>query len=223
MYRHFDEDIARLKDLILEMGGAVEQALEESVQNLLQRNLEKENKVFELEKKINQLQIRIDEACMNLFARQSPLAKDLRLLLAVLKINGELERMGDQSVNIAHNTQHLPKVFSLEPYQMIPKMAAGVQKMVKDSLDAFVSTNQALARDVLNYDDVIDDFKNKILHDMVVIMQQKPALIPDLIELVFIARSLERLGDHATNIAEDVIFIASGQDVRHIHHKGETS
>lgn len=216
MYGHFDEDIRELRELLLQMGGSVEEALEEAIQNLLERNSEHASKIFTIEKKINRLHMDIDKTCMNLLARHCPVAKDLRILLAVIKINNDLERMGDEAVNIARNTRRLSEIALSNSYQSIPLMAKKVQKMVRSALNAFLNTDEESARTVLGSDPDIDEAQGKIFAQLLATMKKDPQHIPELIDLVLVSTNLERLGDHATNIAEDVIFIASGQDVRHL-------
>lgn len=216
MYRHFDDDIVELRALLLQMGRSVEEALEEAIQNLIDRNASHATKIFNIEKRINQLQIDVDKTCLNLLARQSPVAKDLRVVLAIIKINNDLERMGDEAVNIARNTERLREIVLNSTYQNIPLMAKKVQAMVKDTLTAFINTDESAARAVLKQDDEIDTLHGTIVKHILTSMEGDPAHVQELMDLIFISTNLERLGDHATNIAEDVIFIASGQDVRHL-------
>jgi len=215
MERHFDAELKQLKDLILEMGGCVEKAVEESTQALIERKPERFNRVHELESEINTMHLAVDEACVQLLARQSPLAADLRLVIAVIKINTDLERMGDQAVNIAHNGTHYLKEPALKPLIDIPRMALEVRSMVRDSLDAFVKQDAELAASVLDRDDSVDALKDQIFRELITYMMADPKTVPRAINLILIARNLERLGDHATNIAEDVIFAKTGADVRH--------
>ncbi len=197
------------------MGGYVERAIEESTQALIRRQPERFDKVYNLEDKINKSHIQVDEACLNLLARQSPLAADLRLIVAIIKINTELERMGDQAVNISQNGKHYLESSPIKPLEDLPKMAQEVRVMVRKALDAFVQQDPKLAQDVLDIDDTIDALKDRIFEDLIALMQKDPAVISQAINLILIARNLERLGDHATNIAEDVIFAVSGEDIRH--------
>jgi phosphate transport system protein len=215
MERHFESDFRNLKQQILAMGGLVERAIEEATKALIERKAENFEQVFELERSINDYQMQVDEACVSLLARQSPLAADLRLVIAVLKINSDLERMGDQAVNIAHNGKLYLKEPPLKPLVDIPRMAEEVRFMVRESLDAFVSQNAARAREVLLRDDSVDELKNQVFRDLINHMKGKPDAIERGLDLILIARNLERIGDHATNIAEDVIYAFSGEDVRH--------
>jgi phosphate transport system protein len=215
MQRFFDHELKSLKQQILDMGVLVEKTIELALQGLIERNAKYFDEVHMVEKTINRFHISIDENCLKLLARQSPLASDLRLVLAIIKINTDLERMGDQSVNIAHNGRHYISEPALKPLEDLPKMAADVRVMVRQSLDAFFRSDKDLAQRVVLLDDGIDDYKNKIFRDLAAIMKSNPESVDRALNLILVARNLERLGDHATNIAEDVIFIASGEDIRH--------
>jgi phosphate transport system protein len=215
MDRHFDAELTKLKDLILSMGGSVEQAIEHATQALLLREPERLERVFTLEDQVNKSHITVDETCLNLLALQAPMAKDLRLIIAIMKINTDLERMGDQAVNIAHNAKRYLSEPPLKPLIDLPRMAEDVRAMVRDSLDSLVKKDQNLANDVLNRDDRVDAFKNQIFRELITYMIGDPRAIERALNLILIARNLERIGDHATNIAEDVIFAITGRDVRH--------
>lgn len=215
MERHFEADLRNLKQQILAMGGAVEKAIEEALKALIERKPENFNRVYELEKIVNRSHMQVDEACLNLLARQSPLAADLRLVIAVIKINTDLERMGDQAVNISHNGRRYLMEQPLKPLIDIPRMADQVRFMVRAALDALVSRDLRLAHEVLDRDDSVDALKNQIFKELLGLMSKDPTLIERALDLILIARNLERIGDHATNIAEDVIFAFTGQDIRH--------
>jgi phosphate transport system protein len=215
MDRHFDAELTKLKDLILSMGGNVEQAIEHATQALLLREPERLERVFTLEAQVNKSHIIVDETCLNLLALQAPMAKDLRLIIAIMKINTDLERMGDQAVNVAQNAKRYLAEPPLKPLIDLPRMAEDVRAMVRDSLDSLVKRDQNLAQDVLNRDDRVDAFKNQIFRELITYMIGDPRAIERALNLILIARNLERIGDHATNIAEDVIFAITGRDVRH--------
>jgi phosphate transport system protein len=215
MDRHLDAELQKLKELILSMGGNVEQAIEEATQALILREPTRLDKVFELEEMINQAHLQVDESCISLLARQSPMAADLRWIVAIMKINTDLERMGDQAVNISHNGRHYLTEPALKPLVDLPQMALEVRTMVRESLDAFVNRDELLAQVVLRRDDTVDALKAKIFNDVISYMKKDPEVIGRGVTLILIARNLERLGDHATNIAEDVIFAISGKDIRH--------
>jgi phosphate transport system protein len=215
MHRHFETELKDLKEQILAMGGHVEQAVELATQALIQRKPEMFKQVHELEARINREHMEVDESCLELLARQSPLAADLRLVIAILKISTDLERMGDQAVNISYNAKDYLEGEPVKDLVDIPRMAKEVKAMVRDSLDAFVRQDRTLAEAVLLKDDVVDNLKDKVFHDLIAAMTRTPTIIKQALDLILIARNLERLGDHATNIAEDVIFAVSGDDIRH--------
>lgn len=215
MHRHFEDELKNLKEQILTMGGHVETAVEAATQALIQRKPEMFNKVYDLEAKINREHIEVDEVCLQLLARQSPMAADLRLVIAVLKISTDLERMGDQAMNIAYNAKDYMEGEPIKELVDIPKMAAEVRSMVRDCLDAFVRQDSELASNVLKRDDIVDGLKDKIFQDLITFMTNNSSRIEQALDLILIARNLERLGDHATNIAEDVIFAVTGNDIRH--------
>ena len=215
MERQFDSELQRLKELILSMGANVEAALDSATHALISRDLSGFNVVMELEKKINAEHMMVDDECIKLLARQAPLASDLRMIVAILKINTDLERMGDQAVNISHNGRHYLAEPPLKPLIDLPKMATEVKAMVREALDALVRHDETLARDVVRRDDIVDAYKNQIFRELITYMISDPKTIERALNLILIARNLERLGDHATNIAEDVIFAVTGQDIRH--------
>lgn len=215
MQRHFEQELKNLKEQILEMGSHVEEAVEAATQALIQRQPQMFKRVHELESKINREHIEVDESCLQLLARQSPLAADLRLVIAVLKISTDLERMGDQAVNIAYNAKDYMEGEPIKELVDIPKMAGEVRAMVRDALDAFVRQDGGLAKEVLKKDDLVDSLKDKVFQDLIQFMMTNPTRVEQALDLILIARNLERLGDHATNIAEDVIFAVTGQDIRH--------
>ncbi len=215
MDRSIDSGLAKLKEKLLLMGGYVEKAIEEATQGLVEARPDKFIRVHEFEKTVNQLHKEVDEDCLNLLATQSPLAKDLRTILAVIKINTDLERMGDQAVNIAYNAAEYIKAPPIKPLVDIPRMAEQASTMVREALDAFVRTDLKLAAEVLSRDDVVDNLKDQIFRELLTYMITEPKRIEQALNLILIARNLERVGDHATNIAEDVIFIGTGKDVRH--------
>lgn len=218
--RFFDQEFGDLKTQILEMGSAVESAIECALKGLTLRNADIFKQVHLLETKINHFHILNDETCLRVLARQAPLATDLRFVISCIKINSDLERMGDQAVNIAHCGRHY--ISSVEfagsqakPLVHLPQMAEEVRWMTRQSLDAFFRQDQELARSVIVKDDTVDAFKNSIFHELVALMKTDPKTVERAMDLILVARNLERIGDHATNIAEDVIFVASGVDIRH--------
>lgn len=215
MDRSIDSGMARLKDKLLLMGGYVEKAIEEATSGLVEGKNDRFTRVHEFEKTINQLHKEVDEDCLNLLATQSPMARDLRTILAVVKINTDLERMGDQAVNIALNAVEYLRAPPIKPLVDIPRMADLSRAMTREALDAFVRTDMKLAQEVLRRDDEVDGLKNQIFRELMTYMLSDPKKIEQALSLILVARNLERVGDHATNIAEDVIFIGTGKDVRH--------
>jgi len=171
--------------------------------------------VNEAEVKVNHLQIEIDELCLKLLALRQPMATDLRFITSAMKINAELERIGDLAVNIIQRAAVLIKQPQLKPLIDIPRMADITQKMVKDSLDAFINRDVNLARSVLTRDDEVDALKDQVFRELLTFMLGDQSTIPRALELILVSRHLERIGDHATNICEDVIYLVQGKDIRH--------
>lgn len=215
MDRIIDTQLEDLKKIMLEMGGQVEKALKLATEGLLKKDKKLIQEVHTIEEHINELQIRIDNECLQVLAKQGPVAKDLRLILSIIKINTDLERMGDQCVNIAHLGREIIDRSYAFSMQDIDLMSTSVRNMVKGSLDSFVKRDLAAAQSILKMDDQVDHLKNKVYKDSTETMKTEPQHIQSLMDMILIARNLERLGDHATNIAEDVIFAFSGRDVRH--------
>jgi phosphate transport system protein len=221
MERRFEAELKDLKAQILAMGGFVEQAIDKATQALDEKNASKLADIRSLEDQINKLHVSIDSTCLSILARQSPVAADLRLILAIIKINTDLERMGDQAVNISFNAGHYMKADKVNVGLNLPEMAQLVKVMVRHSLDAFMRSDIKLAQEVLESDDEVDDFKNRVFQTLVPCMKQDPNAIEAGLDMILIARNLERMADHATNIAEDVIFACTGDDVRHGGGHGE--
>lgn len=215
MERTIDSQLEDLKNLTVEMGGQVEKALQMVLHGISRRDLQQFLNVHQTEELINNLQIKIDNACLEVLAKQGPVAKDLRFILSVIKINTDLERMGDQCVNIAYIGKDILARANNVSFQDTEVMAATVKNMVKAALDSFVQMNSTMAKDVLVMDDEIDRLKNKVVIDSISKMKIQPDQVENLLDLILIARNLERLGDHSTNIAEDVIFALTGKDIRH--------
>ena len=213
--RHFEEELEDLKNKLLEMSGLVESAVYRSVLVLTDHDTEQAHEVLKNERRINQMEIEIDDAATSLLARQQPMATDLRFLTSAIKINNDLERMGDLAVNIVERSQSLMRMPSVKPMIDIPYMARLVESMVRKSLDAFVRKDSDLARSVLASDDAVDDMRDAVYQELVRTMQDDPKTTPQCVDLMFIARNLERIADHATNIAEDVLYLVQGVDVRH--------
>ncbi len=215
MERHFDTALRELKEQLVTMAGLVEKAIEKAIQALQKQDRFMFKEVYEIEKEVNKAHKSVDESCVKLLALQQPMAADLRLIVAIIKINTDLERMGDQAVNIAHNSDRYLQGAPLKPIVDLPVMSAEVRFMVQETLDSFIKTNEDLARDVLKRDDKVDTLKNKIFKDVLELMKMDASKVEQGLCLILVARNLERIGDHATNIAEDVIYVITGEDVRH--------
>ena len=213
--RHFEQELEELKGKLLEMSAEVESAVQRSVSAVTEKDRSAAEQVFRDEARINQLQIEIDEFAINLLATQQPLAADLRLVVAALKINTDLERMGDLSVHIAQRALSLLTEPVIKPMVDIRHMSALVESMVRKSMDAFVANDADMARSVLASDDAVDSLRTASYHELVSYMEKEPRNIPQALDLIGITRSLERIADHSTNIAEDVLFLVKGIDVRH--------
>ena len=214
MKRHFDQDLQELRTKILEMGGVCEEMIQQAVRVLTQRDESYKKKVEANEWRVNDLHIEIDEMALRLIALHQPAAGDLRLLAAALKINSDLERIGDQAVNIAETSVYLcqqPKMALGD----IPRMVELAAEMVRDSLDAFSRSDVELARAVIAKDDEEDRLKSQTFTELMRLMQSDASKIQGGMDVILIARNLERIADHATNIAEDVVFMVLGKDIRH--------
>lgn len=215
---HLEEGLDELKKKLLEMSGLVESAVYRSVLALTEKDEDQAQQVLRNETRINQMEIEIDDMATRLLALQQPTAGDMRFITAAIKINNDLERMGDLAVNITERALSLMHEPVVKPLVDIPQMANFTESMVRKALDSFVKGDAELARSVLVSDDAVDDLRDAIYQELISFMQKDPASIPQGLNLVFVARNLERIADHATNIAEDVIFWTSGTDVR--HHSG---
>jgi phosphate transport system protein len=212
---HFREELDELQRRLLEMAGLVESAIHQSILALVQRDEQAAKEVLWKEAQINQKDLEIDEFATRLLALYQPMARDMRFLTAVIKMNGDLERMGDLAVNITERALSLMQEAPVKPLIDIPRMANLAEAMVRNSLDALVTRDEALARSVLVSDDEVDHLKEAVYKELVTFMQEDTTTIPRAVDLMFIAHNLERIADHATNIAEDVVFLMKGVDVRH--------
>jgi phosphate transport system protein len=204
-----------LQGRLLAMSSLVQSAIHDSVLSLVERREELARRVLSNEDQINRLQIEVDERAIRLLALQQPMAKDLRFITAAIKINTDLERMGDLAVNIAERSIALAGRPPIKTLAEIPQMADIVQSMVRDSLDAFVRRESELARSVLLSDDKVDRLRDSIQLELISVMQKDPSVVLQGVDLILVARHLERIADHSTNIAEDVLFLTKGVDVRH--------
>ena len=212
---HFREELEALQGRLLEMGGLAEERVRAAIQGLVTREPALFEKVLLGDEPINQLHIEVDNRCFRLLALHQPMATDLRAIVAAVKINTDLERVGDLAVNIAEaGTRYIshPPVKKLID---IPQMGDIAQSMLRDALDAFVKRDTRLAHEVLNEDDRLDSLKTQVFRDLLTYMLKDQSTVEPSLDLILVSRHLERIGDHATNIAEDVIFMVSALDVRH--------
>jgi phosphate transport system protein len=213
--RHFVEELDYLRNRLLEMSALVEDSVYRSVLCLSEKDPQQAQKVLQNEAEINRMEVEIDDLSTRLLALQQPMATDLRLLTSAIKINNDLERMGDLAVNIVERALSLISEPLIKPLVDIPSMASRVQSMIRKSLDAFVHRDGDLARTVLVSDDAVDELRDSVYEELISYMERDPKTVRQGINLMFVARNLERLADHATNIAEDVLFLVEGVDVRH--------
>jgi phosphate transport system protein len=213
--RHFQEELEHLQTRLLEMGGAAEERVRAAVDGLMSRDPGTIERVRRGDQPINDLHIEIDNICFKLLALHQPMAADLRAIVAVVKINTDLERVGDLAVNIAEAASRYITHAPVKKLIDIPQMGEIAQAMLRDALDAFVRRDIVLAQQVLNEDDRLDGLKSQIFRELLTYMLQDPATVEPALDLILVSRHLERIGDHATNVAEDVIFMVSARDVRH--------
>lgn len=213
--RHFQDELDELKGRLLEMGGLAEERLRLAVRSVVDRDNALVERVLAGDAAINQLHIEIDDRCFKLLALHQPMAVDLRAIVAAVKINTDLERVGDLAVNIAEAVRRYLRHPPVKELIIIPKMAELAQVMLRDSLDAFVRRDVGLAQRVLAQDDELDGLKTKVFRTLLTYMLRDASTIEPALDLILISRHLERIGDHATNVAEDVIFMVSAKDVRH--------
>jgi len=212
---HFAEQLEELRRNIILMGGEVERQIHRAIEALVEVDSEKARSVIAADHEIDRMEMKIEDLAVQLFALQQPVAVDLRFLIAALKINNDLERIGDHAVNIAEGAERLASQKPFKPFIDIPYMAEVAESMLKQSLDAFVNRDAALAKQVLKKDDILDEKNVSIIRELLTYMAEYPTLITYCIELISISKNLERVGDLATNICEDTIFIAEARWVKH--------
>ncbi|HEX9478638.1 MAG TPA: phosphate signaling complex protein PhoU [Methylomirabilota bacterium] len=215
MTRHFHEELEALKQTLLAMGGLVEDQIRRVMRALLERDDVMAQEVIERDRQVNTYDVEVDEQCVSLLALHQPAAGDLRFITTAMKIVTDLERIGDQAVNIAQRVLELNREPQLKPYIDLPRMAEKAQRMVKESLDAFVARDTALARQVCGKDAEVDALKEQIFRELLTFMMEDPRTIPRAIRVILISRFMERVADHATNIAEMVVYLVEGKMVRH--------
>jgi len=213
--KQFDTELNDIREKLLEMGGKVEVMLANAMQSLVERDTELAEKTIAFDHEINRLEMVIDEKCLEVLARRQPAARDLRFITLALKIVTDLERIGDQCANIAKRAKELNQEPSLKPYIDMPRMAQAASDMVKEALDAFVRGDEALAIKVCEDDQFVDDLNEQIQRELLTFMMGDPSTISRAIKINHISKCLERIADHATNVAEMVIFMVKGKDIRH--------
>jgi len=211
----FQKELEELKENLLKMATLVEETIHDAVQSLVKRDSELANQTFKREKQINDMELAIDKMCLKLLALRQPMAVDLRFITSAMKIITDLERMGDQAVNIAERALSLNQEPQLKPYIDLPRMAEIAQSMVKDVLDAFVNQDSKLARSVCERDDLVDGLNDQVFRELLTYMISDQKTITRAVHLIIVGRCLERIADHATNIAEDVIFMVDALVIKH--------
>ena len=215
MERHFDEELKLLKQRLLSMADLAQEMIGLAVKSMVERKESYAQEVFEIEQRVNHLEIEIEDEVLRLLAIRQPAARDLRLVTAILKINNDLERVADQAVNIAEISLYLLKEPPLKPLIDIPHMANLAQQMIKKSIEAFVHHDAQLAQEVCRKDDDVDRINDQIFRELLTYMMEDPKSITRAVDLILVSRNLERVADHATNISEDVIFIEEGKNIKH--------
>jgi phosphate transport system protein len=215
--RHFDDELKALKQRLVEMGTRSEESVRLAMMTLTARRESLAEEVFRMEQKINADEMEIEEEALRLIAQHQPVAKDLRFLTSTIKIINELERIGDLAVNITEVALDLMKQPLLKPLIDLPRMANIASQMVKDSLDAFISDDSRKAKSVCERDDEVDSLNDQVFRELITYMIQDPANIKRAVDLILVARHLERIADHATNISENVFYIVEGKTIKHHH------
>jgi phosphate transport system protein len=214
--RTYEADLAHLRTVVLEMGGLVEDQIVQAVRALTERDETLARQTIGRDHTVNRLDVEIDELCIKLLALHQPAARDLRLITTALKITTDLERIGDMASHIAERALELADEAPVKAYIDLPRMADLARDMVHKSLDAFVAENDVLALDVCQADDTIDKLHEQLFRELLSFMVEDPTTISRAMRLLFVSKNLERIGDHATNIAEMVIFLVKGQSIRHM-------
>ena len=213
--RIYDTELYEIREKLLEMGGKVEMMINNAMKSLVERDSELAERTIEFDHEINHLEVEIDEKCLVVLATRQPAARDLRFITLALKIVTDLERIGDQCTAVAKRALELNQEPPLKPYIDLPRMAHWAAVMVKEALDAFVRGDAELALKVCNDDQFVDDLNEQIQRELITFMMEEPETISRAIKINYISKCIERIADHATNIAEMVIFMVKGKDIRH--------
>jgi phosphate transport system protein len=214
--RHFDEELNALKERILRMGALVETQVANAIKALVERNTDLARNVIATDHQVNAYDVEVDEECIRLLALRQPTASDLRFITTAMKISTDLERMSDLAEDICERAIELAEEPQLKPYIDIPRMADHTRTMVKEALDAFVNRNADLARKVCRDDDLVDDLTRQVFRELLSYMLEDPAAISRAIRITFVAKYIERIADHATNVAEMVVYLVEGKIIRHM-------
>jgi phosphate transport system protein len=218
----YEADLEKLKSTLVLMGGMIESMLTETNQALLNNDGKLARQIIDRDNQLDQMEKKLDEIAIQILALRTPAASDLRMVTASMKICTDLERMGDIIVNICERVEELSRFQPLKPYQDLPRMMMATSRMITTSIDAFVKQSPDLAAVILSSDDEIDGYFKKIFDELISMIKENPASAEQAIKLIFIAKYLERMADHATNIAEQVIFTVKGLDIRHSGHPAPT-
>jgi len=214
-HRHFEGKLDELAELLLRLGGLVEDAIGRSVRALVERDSDLARRVIRDDSEIDRVELEVDHLCLELLALRQPMARDLRFITTAMRINADLERMGDLAVNVSERALELNEVPQLKPFIDIPLMARRAQEMVHGALDAFVRRDSEAARAVIVMDDDLDRRMEQIFRELISYMVEDPGSIPRGLRLTSVAKYFERIGDHATNVCEQVVFMTEGQVIRH--------
>ncbi|MBN2754384.1 MAG: phosphate signaling complex protein PhoU [Candidatus Goldbacteria bacterium] len=215
MERHFDEELNDLKKKVLKIQSLVETAIMQSVKALVERDSELAEKVIENDQEIDLLEIMIDRQCLELLAKRQPMAVDLRFITSIQKINNDLERIGDLAINVAYASKYLSKHPPLKPMIIIPAMAEETRQMLKDAMLSFVDENSALAREICKKDSQIDELYVQNFREILTYMMEDTNNIKRGIRLILVSKHIERMADHITNIAEDIVYMIDGKTIKH--------
>ncbi|MBZ0270488.1 phosphate signaling complex protein PhoU [bacterium] len=221
--REFEQELQEIRETILYMAGRCEQMIAKAVKALVERDSALARETMDLDHLVNRDEVRIDELSLLVLAKRQPMGSDLRFITQIMKMANELERIGDLAVNICERVTLLNQEPPLKPYVDTPKMAEVVQTMVRDAINAFVNADTQLADEVIERDDIVDNYFHRIIRDLLDMMIKDNAVVERGIHVQSIAKFLERMADHATNLAEQVIFMVKGKDVRNTHYAGDTT
>jgi phosphate transport system protein len=214
--REYEGELRKLREQLLRMGAKVEEVIRGSIKSLLDRNTDLATHMIAVDRRVNQMEVDIDGLCLSILARRQPVASDLRFITMALKLVTDLERIGDLGVNISERVIELNAEPPLKPYVDLPNMANEVQSMLREALDAFVASDPEAAQKVIERDNIIDAYYSQIFRELLTYMMEDTHNIFRATRLQSIAKYLERIGDHATNVAEMVVFMVKGQDIRHL-------